>query len=403
MPVASVVHLIALATIAVAVVYRATTWREDNKAPAGRALSLTMVNLFALYLLGWAPFYWLAYDLLGRVPSLPQVIQHIVWMAMSFYAHIFVIRVSTPAGHLRRRLRFGRILFGVALPLLLIGYVIGPLRIGLPIVGPSGTHDPGVLVYDLIWEAHNIIVLVDILLVRWRGMTIESTYLRIGVRFMGVGCLIWLLMLIHKVVYQTIVGLGHDLPYEENGVHGIQFLFSAPGVCFLVIGMTIPSWGPRVARNWRRRRAYRHLTPLWDALAPTRTAVPVPAPRSRHSRLRHRVIGIRDALVGPLRDHLDENTIRLAKGEAMRSGLTEDDAQAVGEAALIAAAVSAHSSGRSAGIPATQTPQLRREEDFDAETAWLVKVSQAYSRSSIVPAVLRRESSPQMNPTGGGE
>ncbi|MGW4832999.1 MAB_1171c family putative transporter [Amycolatopsis japonica] len=394
MPVASVVHLIALTAIAAAVVYRATTWREDNKAPAGRALSLTMVNLFALYLLGWAPAYWLAYDLLGRVPSLPQVIQHVVWMAMSFYAHIFVIRVSAPAGQLRRRLRFGRALFGVALPLLLIGYVIGPLRIGLPIVGPSGTHDPGVLVYDLIWETHNIIVLVDVLLVRWRGMTVESTYLRIGVRFMGLGCLIWLVMLIHKVAYQTIVGLGYDLPYEENGVHGIQFLFSAPGVCFLVIGMTIPSWGPRVARYRHQRRAYRHLTPLWEALAPARTAIPVAAPRGPHARLRHRVIGIRDALVGPLRDHLDENTIHLAKREAMRSGLTDDDAQAVAEAALIAAAVSAHSHSGSASITAPPAPRLRQEENFDAETAWLVKVSQAYRHSPIVPSVLRRQSLP---------
>ncbi|MCE7010122.1 hypothetical protein LWC34_46070 [Kibdelosporangium philippinense] len=388
MPLASIVHLVALVTIAIAVAYRATTWREDHKVPAGRALSLAMVNLFVVYLLGWAPFYWLAYDLLGRIPSLPQVIQHIAWMAMSCYAHLFVIRVSTPIGRMRKRLRFGHGLFAVALPLLLIGYVIGPLRIGLPIVGPSGTHDPGVLVYDLIWETHNIIVLVDIMLVRWRSMAIERTFLRVGVRFMGLGCLIWLLMLIHKVIYQAIVSMGYTLPYEENGVHGIQFLFSAPGVCFLVTGMTIPSWGPRVARYWHRLRAYHQLTPLWEALTPARAAMPGAALRSRNSRLRQRVIGIRDALVGPLRDHLDENTIHLAKQRAMRSGLTEDDAQAVAEAAVIAAAVSAHTNSKAAAPPDHRPPQLRWAQDFDAETAWLVKVSQAYHRSPIVSAIV---------------
>ncbi|WET77370.1 hypothetical protein P3102_25210 [Amycolatopsis sp. QT-25] len=117
----------------------------------------------------------------------------------------------------------------------------------------------------------------------------------------------------------------------------------------------------------------------------------------------HRVIGIRDAPVGPLRDHLDENTIRVTKEEAMRSGLTEDDAQAVAEAALIAAAVAAHSSGRSVASSAPQAPRLRRKKDFDAETAWLAEVSQASSRSSIVPVVLRRHSSSQMNPIGRGE
>ncbi|TQM85509.1 hypothetical protein FHX81_8000 [Saccharothrix saharensis] len=383
---ASTVHFIALVTIAVAVVYRATTWREDRRTPAGRALSLTMVHLFIVYLLGWAPFYWLVYDVLGQVPSLPQVIQHIAWMAMSFHAHLFVIRVSAPAGHLRRRLRFGRALFATALLLLLIGYVIGPLRLGLPIVGPSGTRDPGVLVYDLIWETHNIVVLVDVLLVRWRSRTIERTFLRVGVRFMGAGCLIWLVMLIHKVAYQTIVSLGHTLPYEENGVHGIQFLFSAPGVCLLVIGMTIPSWGPRVARYRRRLLAYHQLTPLWEALRPVGTATPVVALRDRNSRLRHRVIGIRDALIGPLRNHLSDTTLHLAREQALRSGLTEGDAQAVAEAAVIAAAVAAHTSGKPATADAGRPPDLRRAQDFDSETAWLVKVSRAYRRSPIVRA-----------------
>lgn len=388
MTVASTVHLIALMTIAAAVVYRATTWCDDHRSPAGRALSLTMAYLLVVYLLGWAPCYWTVYDLLGQVPSLPQVVQHVAWMAMSFCAHLFVIRVSATAGRLRRRLRFGRALFAVALVLLLIGYVIGPLRTGLPIVGPSGTHDLGVLVYDLVWEIHNIVVLVDVLLVRWRSATIDRTFLRVGVRLMGFGCLIWLVMLVHKVAFQVIVSLGFEPPYEENGVHGIQFLFSAPGVCFLVTGMTIPSWGPRVARYWHRLRAYHQLTPLWDALGPARPDVPVVVLRSRNSRLRHRVIGIRDALLGPLRGHLSEDTLRLAKQRAVRSGLAEDDAQAVAEAAVIAAAVSAHTGGEAA--PAARPPELRREADFDAEAAWLVKVSRAYRRSPVVHAVLEQ-------------
>ncbi|MCG8927345.1 MAB_1171c family putative transporter [Lentzea sp. CC55] len=393
MSAASVVHLFALVTVAAAVVYRAATWREDHQAPAGRALTLTMVHLFLLYLLGWAPVYWLVHDLLGRVPSLPQVIQHVAWMAMSFHAHQFVIRVSATADDLRRRLRFSRMLFAVALPLLLIGYVIGPLRTGLPIVGPSGTRDPGVLFYDLVWETHNIIVLVQILLVRWRSAAIERRYLRIGVRLMGLGCLIWLVMLIHKMAYQTVVSLGYTPPYEENGVHGIQFLFSAPGVCFLVIGMTIPSWGPRVARYWHRRRAYHQLTPLWNALEPVRTATPLAVLRTRNSRLRQRVIGIRDVLVGPLHGHLCESTVQLARAHAVRSGLSEDDAQAVAEATAIAAAVSSRISGGAGPVPAVRSPELRRAPDFDAETAWLVKVSQAYRRSPVVPAVLKQLSS----------
>jgi hypothetical protein len=367
-------------------------WPGD---PGTRAVLLGLVFVDCALVLGYPPFYWYVYRLLGHVPALPQLAQHAATMATAYQAQLFTLFVvgGRPAGaphHGRRRW------FAAALAALAICYVLGPLRQGIPLIPARGDPDAGVVAYVAVVQIYGGIAFLDILRICWGNRDTGRRYLRAGLRLIALGCAFGLLYSIHKVGYFVADAAGATPPWAENGRTGVQLVFIGPAVLGICAGITVPFLGTRIT-TWSD---HHHLGRLAATLS---RAVPVEPtlsrPRDRYLRVMNRVITIRDCLVGPLRPYLDarvyDRAFALATGgEARGDEATGDEAAAVAEAACIGAALRRMGSGTAApGRP----PVLRYGEDLDAEAAWLARVARAYARSAVVRSVLA-----ELDATGAG-
>ncbi|MBW4717287.1 MAB_1171c family putative transporter [Saccharothrix obliqua] len=355
------VQLGLIAASGLACAYRFRSLRRHAGDPTARAIFLGLLSLTLVFLIGLPQFYWPVHRLLGGVPLMPQLVQHCFAMLVAYYAEVFMVRVATtrPDRAVRRRQR----LLLMAFVLLGVCYVVGPLRLGLPILAPDGHADFTITAYVLAWQSYACLVLVDIVQLWWRRPAITGRYLRIGVTMMAAGAAVALFQVAHKVAYQVTVNAGGRLPWQENGSYGIQAVLLVPATALLMVGVTLPSWGPRAARRWARLRSYRRMAPLARAVREACPEIATDRPLRFQVRYQQRVIGIRDALIGPLRPFLRE---------------PEPGGDARAEARVIAEAIRLK---RAEGLPVGgPAPVLTAGADLDADAAWLARVSDAYRR-----------------------
>ncbi|RKT53602.1 MAB_1171c family putative transporter [Saccharothrix australiensis] len=351
-----------IAASGLACAYRLRSVRRHPGDATVRAIFLGLLSLTVVFLLGSPQVYWPVHRVLGELPLMPQLVQHFFAMLMAHCAEVFMVRVATARPERGVRLR-RRLLIG-ALVLLGACYAAGPLRLGLPILAPEGHADFGVTLYVLAWQSYTCLVLIDIVQMWWHRPAITGKYLRAGVTMMAVGAAVALLQVVHKIAYQVTVNAGGRLPWQESGSYGIQAVLLIPATFLLMVGITLPSWGPRVARRRARLRRYRRMAPLERAL---REACPEVVTGDRpfrfQVRYQQRVIGIRDALIGPLHPFL-------------RAPESSGDAGA--EARAIADAIGRKRAGAPLGSGAA--PALTSGADLDADAAWLARVSSAFDR-----------------------
>jgi hypothetical protein len=186
---------------------------------------------------------------------------------------------------------------------------------------------------------------------------------------------------------------GSDLPTE---------LLVAGSIGLIVVGSTLPAWGPRVGipalHRWAGQyRAHRRLYPLWRALVratPEIALVPPPsaladalAVRDLGFRLYRRVIEIRDGRLA-LRPYLHPVMPERARALCAAAGVSGEEADAVVEAAGLAAAMEAKARGGPASLIPLSLGTAGGGADVDSEVALLEQVAGCYRRSPIVQAVL---------------
>ncbi|NKE63770.1 hypothetical protein FXN61_46515, partial [Lentzea sp. PSKA42] len=88
-----------------------------------------------------------------------------------------------------------------------------------------------------------------------RGLVIGAA----GFVMAGVYCVV-------RTTFIVMATLGNRIPIKEGAVTGWLITASLP---LVLIGVTVPGWGPRLAaalRWWRMYRAFRRLHPLWSRL-----------------------------------------------------------------------------------------------------------------------------------------
>ncbi|WP_086661590.1 MAB_1171c family putative transporter [Lentzea kentuckyensis] len=349
-------HLVLITVIAAGALNRYLAWRRNPSDRAARAVFFALVCMEISNVLGLAAVYWPIHRAFGELPGFPQVVQHLASMGMSFYAVMFTLAVVKPDEPVRSRVR----LLAVALGLLAVCYLLGPVRLGLPLLGERGHADVGIAAYVLVWQLYGSIAMADVLRIVWTNRTQEHGVLRTSLTLMGIGCVLSIVHAVHKTSYAFAVWLGFPLPWAEHGLSGAQILLVVPAGLFLLAGLLLPS----TSAATRRRRLHRQLAPLATALGITEHGV-----RGSRARLLNRVIGIRDALIGPLRSRLDASVHEAAQASATSAGLTAEDARAHAEAACIDAALR--------GEPGGRPPEFFAPEP-DEEADWLAKVSAAY-------------------------
>lgn len=229
----------------------------------------------------------------------------------------------------------------------------------------------------------------------WRYARISNRrWLQRGLRTTAVGSWVTLGYSAVRIGDLTGAQLGVDL----HGLEPLAWVCGDIGALLMLIGWTLPGWGPRLTAVHRGVQNYLHyqrLYPLWSALhqahpsialEPSRSALAgLATVRSLEFRLYRRVIEIRDGLLA-LRSHLDAETTGTAQRLGLAAGLSGDALRAAVAAAQIRAALQAQDQNRpTAADSLGGTIDSPETADLADEVVWLTRVSAAFRRSPTVP------------------
>ena len=207
-------------------------------------------------------------------------------------------------------------------------------------------------------------------------------WLRRGLRCTAAGALVYSMNFWSRAITIVAVRAGlNPLDWEIVIVVG-----AGVGVPLIVGGLTLPGWGPRLARlsrSWAHYRLYRRLRPLWCRLRAATPGIALPAAGWSLSdvdyRLHRRVIEIRDGLLA-LRPYHDAGVAERARAQARAAGLTGDDLRAVVAAAQLRAALEAKGQDRAVRFPGREDAvgagafMGSRGTDVVSEAAWLARI-----------------------------
>jgi hypothetical protein len=267
------------------------------------------------------------------------------------------------------------------------------------------------LFYWLPFHTYLGLALVNMIRLNWQwARQTDRAVLGLGLRLTTVGAVFGLAEVAYSLPYLVATQLG----WPPRQLLGNQLLITqlllAATVLPVVVGTTMPAWGPRVGLPrllvWvGRYRAYLGLYPLWRALCQAVPDVALQAPTSAVAdawtgrrqlgfRLQRRCTEIRDAQLA-LRPWIDPQATEAAVRLGRQAGLAGEDLQAVVEAASLAAAIQAKTGRWPPTKGPTSAPWGQGGGDLDTESAWLGRVAVAYRRSLIVRAVLTDQQAQQ--------
>lgn len=214
----------------------------------------------------------------------------------------------------------------------------------------------------------------------------RQPFLRIGLRLISYGAAFGLAYCLEKGFYIAARNAGYE-PIPADVQEQMSPLLTGPGCVLMLIGFTIPSWGPRMAagRVWLQRlRTYRQLYPLWRVLyeaTPDIALDPEQAHRGSvrdlEYRLVRRVVEIRDGWLA-LRPYFDAQVAREAAARCGPQGREREDAV---HAAVLAAAVRAKARADKPAELYTADPQ--GGTDIAEETAQLLRIARQLRTSDV--------------------
>jgi hypothetical protein len=221
----------------------------------------------------------------------------------------------------------------------------------------------------------------------WRSARlIDRRWLQRGLRLLAVGCGADLASCLALAVFA--VALRFDV--MVTAAQQAETVSAFVGAVVIAVGATMPAWGPRVDRIV----SYRRLRPLWLAVCQASPEVVLDPPHSSRAdqwkpwdlnfRLYRRIIEIRDGCLA-LRPYLDEAVAARARQRGRDAGLAGTELHASVEAATLAAAIGAKTSGR----PGVERPVLLLNtaggSDLAGELAWLTRVASAFAKTGAGP------------------
>ncbi len=367
----SVVYPVVALLALVALAYKIPPLIRDPRSATRRALAAMLACLV------WAPaantpnVYVRIDELLG-VPNIARLIAHygIIGFAVSVQLLLLHWTVADPP---RRSTWFRLLAAGAAATAMAAFFTLAPLDITLTSEFTIRYGDaPWMAEYMMVYLGYFVIALADILRLSWRFARLtRQRYLRIGLRLVGSGAVFGLAYCVEKAFYIGARNAGWE-PIPADVQQQMSPLLTGPGCVLILIGFTIPSWGPKVAAAgaWLRRlRTYRRLFPLWELLSRATPEIALDPGHTRRGavrdieyRLVRLVVEIRDGWLA-LRPWFDARVARAVPG---------DDHDRV-QAAVLAAAVRAKERGET---PAERwTPQPGGGTDIAEETEHLLRIA----------------------------
>jgi hypothetical protein len=381
-----------------AVVFKLPAVRRNPHDPGPRAYWLGLVGV-ALTLTVLLPPVYLAVDRLTGVPNLARLLGHGLALAAGWSVQAFLLLLSYPAATAWPRIRRRGWALATALVAMSTLFVLAPVDDETMEFTSRYADAPLIPEYWLLFLAYLGLTGVEVVRLSWHyaGLS-DRPALRLGLRLTAVGALFGLGYITYEGSYVAMRRFGLGAPPGDLQAVTQALLAGAAGL--IVVGSTMPTWGPRIGlpRLWRwfsRYRASLRLRPLWLALCrsspeialvpPTAWVVEALTARDLDFRLYRRVIEIRDGRL-MLRAHLDPRAEARARTLGRAAGLSGDGLEAVVEAASLATALRA----RRKLWPPTSTGAVGTPggRDLETEVAWLTEVAKCFVGSPIVRAVV---------------
>jgi hypothetical protein len=390
--------------------------RDPGNRPL-RALCLALVAItLSLTIQPLAP----AIDQYFGVVDLARVASNCLSLICATAAGAFLLYMTSSDTPTRRQVRRRVTTLGVTVAVIIALFILTPPAASLtdPRVR-SGEYygDPfnapfmyAYLAY-LGWSLAQVVILAT----RYARIA-HRPLLRFGLRLIAAGAAWGLGYVAAKLV---AVVAGALWPGSVLITDAVVVLCFTTSILLVLIGSTIPSWGPRVGldRIWiwagALRDCYR-LRPLWSAIhgvLPEIALLPTPdGPRelaafARDPSLRRvrMTVEILDGYAS-VRPWMSEQVFTEAQRTAQEMGLVGDQLDVAVEAAVIAAALTVRRRGWPAAEDAVGVPMLptgpRTPDQVDGnnsgaaeQVTWLTQVARAY-RSPVVSSVLAQLAPP---------
>ncbi len=344
-----------------------------------------------------APWVYWRVDVALRVPNLAALLIYGNVLGLAAAAQVLLLVWIGPPHQVRAGAARRLLLFGFALVVMIALFVRAPVDVEDPNFAARYATTPYVAEFLTVSLAAFTIGYGGIARLGWRYAAVAGRlWLGRGLRLTAIGAGFGVGYCAFKGLYLAGRLLGNDVA-AWNLAAALSALLGVP---FLVVGLTIPAWGPRLStpRAWvTHYRANQRLYPLWRELCRAVPDIALQPPtgvwrdrlrlRRLEFRLHRRIMEIYDALL-ILRPYRDPQVAENATALGRQAGLEGEELQAVVEAASLAVAVQAKTRGSPAARERTPAPLGQRDGDLDTETAWLGRVAVAYSRSPVVRAVL---------------
>ncbi|MFY1700010.1 MULTISPECIES: MAB_1171c family putative transporter [unclassified Solwaraspora] len=336
-----------------------------------------------------------AVDSTTGLPNLAKLLAHAGVMAVAANSEILLLFLALPPAVAARRARRRVIASLVAFCLLTLLWSATvsadpPVRLTVE----DAAH-PAVAAYLVVYLCAFVAYAADLARLCWRfSLVTPRRWLRRGLRITAFGATTALAYCAVKTGYLLAYRLGH----RPGGEAEIAAVLVTIGALAMLIGLTLPTWGPALdaGRRWlRRQRAWHRLGPLWHAVAGAQPHLVLDerahrrwvALRDIDYALHRRITEIRDGRLA-LRPYIDERVAVAADRRATRAGLAAADRAAVVEAAMIAAGTRQARAGTLADRPDFSEPH-DPPDGYLGEVAWLARVARWYTRSTMIDQALK--------------
>ncbi|GAA4227637.1 hypothetical protein GCM10022254_15810 [Actinomadura meridiana] len=362
--------------------------RRGSSQPGLGALCLLLTTLG----LAFALLSDTAQDLENTLyPNLGRLLSNICALLAALGIVSQRLSVSHSPEVARAKIRRRVVLFSVSIVTMTVLFLSSPLPVTVGEFANRYPERPALVGYSLIFVAGFGSAMIDLLILSARfACHATRPALRLGLRTVGVGAAIELASLAEGTVFiiSQAAGLpsptpGHDEPCTSVFTPaGCAFAIGFPSLAALliIVGMSLPAWGPALAApvRWARDlRLLRRLYPLWDALHEVFPHIALPASPSAwpRYRLQRRVIEVHDGLLA-LRPYYSSDARDAARRLADEVG--GGKAEATVEAAVISGALHARTTAVGEPPPPPDQDEARQETDLISDATWLAQVAEAF-------------------------